>query len=318
MFIKAFSKVAVIICIILVFIISLGPYFVDPGHTEHIQQGTYNEDSLYDVLLMGSSHMEDMIDPSFLYDKYKITSYNYATGGQPLNVTYYLLEEALKVQSPKIVVLDLYYCGLADKYGDENYMRYALDNMKFSSTKLKAIANCVPFKNQLEYYFPFIKYHGRWSSLKESDFDISTRLNPSTTGYCVGDVVYGKPMNEWQHGDEIATLPEYSEKYINKFIKLSKEKNFDLIFVNAPYDYSGNNVSTWYTNDSALYNSLSVIASENNIPFLNYSSSELMDEIGFNFADDMYNIGHLNIYGSQKVNKHFADFLYNNYRNELT
>ena len=58
------------------------------------------------------------------------------------NVTYYLLKEALKTQSPKIVVLDLYYFGLADKYGDEGYIRYVLDNLKFSKNKLEAINNC--------------------------------------------------------------------------------------------------------------------------------------------------------------------------------
>ena len=122
----------------------MAPYVVNPGHTEQLYQGLYNKDSSYDVLFMGSSHMNGMMDPSVLYDKYGITSFNYATGGQPVNVTYYLLKEALKTQSPKIVVLDLYYFGLADKYGDEGYIRYVriLDSVPWSKEDLSIPGSC--------------------------------------------------------------------------------------------------------------------------------------------------------------------------------
>lgn len=313
---KFLFKCLIIICIILTFITTTAPYFVNPGHTQKLYQGLYNKESSYDVLLMGSSHMNGMMDPDVLYSKYGITSFNYATGGQPVNVTYYLLKEALKTQNPKIVVLDLYYFGLTDKYGDEGYIRYVLDNLKFSKNKLEAINNCVPKEKILEYVFPYIKYHGRWSTLTESDFDIDVKFDSSITGYGAGDNHYGEPIVEYQHGTETGKLPEESEKYLNKFVELSKEQGFKLVFTNAPYDYSSNNTDCWYTDDSVLYNTIAKIADKNNIPFINYSSEEIMSEINFDFPNDMNNVGHTNIYGAEKVSTHFANFLHENYELE--
>ena len=59
---KFLFKCLIIICIILTFIIKMAPYVVDPGHTEQLYQGLYNKDSSYDVLFMGSSHMNGMMD----------------------------------------------------------------------------------------------------------------------------------------------------------------------------------------------------------------------------------------------------------------
>lgn len=310
---KFLFKCLIIICIILTFITVTKPYFVNPGNTQKLYQGLYNEDSSYDVLLMGSSHMNGMIDPNVLYNKYGISSFNYATGGQPVNVTYYLLKEALKIRTPKIVVLDLYYFGLTDKYGDEGYIRYVLDNLKFSTNKIEAITNCIPKNQILEYIFPYIKYHGRWSTLTESDFDIHIKFDPSITGYDAGDNHYGEAIVEYQHGIETGELPEESEKYLNKFIELSKEEGFQLVFTNAPYDYASNNTDSWYTDDSVLYNTISKIADENNLPFINYSNQEIMAQIDFDFPNDMNNSGHTNIYGAEKISTHIADFLHENY-----
>lgn len=311
---KFIFKCILIIFVIITFMTTAAPYFVNPGHTEQLYQGLYDENTSYDVLLMGSSHMNGMMDPSVLYNKYGITSFNYATGGQPVNVTYYLLKEALKVQHPKIVVLDLYYFGLTDKYGDEGYIRYVLDNLKFSKNKLDAINNCVPKNQRIEYLLPFIKYHERWSSLTESDFAVDIKSNPSLTGYGAGVEHYGKPIEEYQHGTETGQIPKESEKYLYKFIELSKEYKFQLVFTNAPYDYASNNTDCWYTDDSVLYNTIKQIADENNIPFINYSTKEIMNEINFDFPNDMNNVGHTNIYGAEKVSNYCADFLHENYK----
>lgn len=62
-----------------------------------------------------------------------------------------------------------------------------------------------------------------------------------------------------------------------------------------------------------MFNKIALIAEENNIPFINYSSQKMLDEINFDFKNDMYNIGHMNIVGANKVSTHFANFLNENY-----
>lgn len=295
----------------------LSSILVRPGHSAKLYQGWYAEDSLYDVLLLGSSHMNGMIDPKVLFDNYGITSFNYGTGGQPIDVTYYLLKEALKTHpDAKVVALDVYYLGLTNKYGEEGYIRNVLDNMKFSRNKLDAVINCTPFEQRLYYLFPILKYKNRWSSLKETDFNINMRLNPATTGFEAGNNKYGKDIVSEQYSNEIGDIPDKTEEYLYKFINLSKEKGFNLILINAPYDYSSNDDNNWYTNDAAMYNKVYEIAKVNNIPFINYSDENKMRQIDFDFKEDMNNVGHTNIYGANKISLDFAKFLNNNYKLE--
>lgn len=59
---------------------------------------------------------------------------------------------------------------------------------------------------------------------------------------------------------------------------------------------------------------MSIIAQNNNIPFINYSEKNKMEEINFDFKDDMNNASHTNIYGAKKISLDFAEFLSKNYK----
>lgn len=303
-------NITIIVAIILAL---LSPIFVTPGHAIKLKEGLYNKKKSYEVLLMGSSHMNGLIDPEILYDNYGISSFNYGTGGQPIDVTYYLLNEALKINpETKIVVLDLYYIGLKNEYGEEGYIRNVLDNMRISYNKLQAIENCTPKSDFIYYLFPILKYHDRWSSLNKEKQ--TNGENSKITGFEAGNQKYGEKIKGKQYSEEIGDIPLKPKEYLYKFIELSKQKGFKLVFVNAPYDYSSNDFEYWYIDDAAMYNRVKQIAEENNIPFINYSSEEKMKEINFDFKEDMNNVGHTNIWGAKKVSLDLAKFLHNNYQ----
>ncbi|AOR23080.1 hypothetical protein [Clostridium taeniosporum] len=316
--IKKFLVKGFTLIFIIVFILSiLSPIFKHPGHLEKLTEGLYNKEKQYDVLLLGSSHMNGSVDPKVLYDECGITSFNYATGGQPIDVTYYLLKEALKTQkNVDIVILDLYYLGLENEYGEEAYIRNVLDNMKFSYNKLQAIFNCTPPQEYIYYIFPIFKYHNRWGDLKEYDFTkYNIQDNSDINGFDAGNKKYGYDIEGIQKNNIIGEIPDKTKYYLYKFIELSKEKKFSLIFTNAPYDYSSNDFKGWYKDDAAMFNKVATISKENNIPFINYSLPEKMHEINFDFKEDMNNIGHTNIWGANKVSLHLAKFLKENYKN---
>lgn len=304
-----------IFLIILIFIISgISPIFIKKtGHRNKLFQGLYmNTEDQYDVVLIGSSHMNNSINPNILWNQYGVTSFNYATGGQPLDVSYFLLREVLKKHKNPIVVVDLYYLGLTDQYGSEGYIRYVLDNLKFSTNKLEAIVNCTPSKDWIYYLFPFLKYHSRWKELKKYDFHYDGAAYYYKKGFADGREIYGKDNMSDLSITETADLPPKTEKYLYKIIELCKEKNLQLIFTNAPYDYTSTaNMKNWHKEPAKMFNKVSEISKENNIPFINYCLK--LDEIGFNFKSDMFNIGHLNTWGSNKVTLDLGKFLKENY-----
>ena len=111
--IKTVIKASIlIICILAVVytvdIILTPKYFYDdewPTTATYLDFYDLERDSV-DVLFMGSSHAGSFFNPQILYDTYNIVSYNLSSEQQSMLVTYYWLKEALRYQSPKVVILD--------------------------------------------------------------------------------------------------------------------------------------------------------------------------------------------------------------------
>ena len=72
------------------------------------------EDNTVDVLTIGSSHAYQGINTAVLWSEYGIASFNLCGAAQPIWNTYYYLEEALKTQTPKVIILDTYYLHMSD------------------------------------------------------------------------------------------------------------------------------------------------------------------------------------------------------------
>ncbi|OPJ57707.1 hypothetical protein [Clostridium oryzae] len=315
---KAIQK-SFIFTVILLFILSiLNPVFViKVGHRAKMIQGLYqHRNNDFDVVLLGSSHMNSSINPNMLWKQYGITSFNYGTGGQPIDVTYFLLKEILKNHKPHIVVVDLYYLGLTDEFGNEAYIRYVLDNMRFSKNKVEAIVNTTPKSRWIGYLFPILKYHYRWKGLKEEDFKYDSASSYYTKGFGAGTQLYGKNRLANVSTNERAEIPQKTKKYLYKFIELSKKDKFKLVFTVAPHDYQSTaNRENWVKEPAKMFNTAADIAKENGISFVNYCSKEKFEEIGFDFKTDMFNEGHMNIWGSNKVTADFGKYL--NYKFKL-
>ncbi|MBU3218439.1 hypothetical protein KPL54_25590, partial [Clostridium estertheticum] len=236
---KSFLKGISFVIILLIFIITLNSIFIiKTNHRAKLTQGLYdNTGDSFDVVLLGSSHMDALINPNVLWKQFGITSFDYSTGGQPIDVTYYLLKEVLKKHKDPIVVVDLYYLGSTDEFGDEGYIRTALDNVKFSVNKVQAILNTTPMDQWLNYFFPIFKYHDRWKELTDTDFNFDVDETYYRKGFNASHDVYGKENASNSETTETADLPPKTEEYLNKMIALSKKENFKLIFTNAPHDY---------------------------------------------------------------------------------
>ena len=292
---------------------ALEPLFIYKiEHRAKLRQGLYTSDGDYDVVMIGSSHMNGGLDPNVLWNQYGITSFNYATGGQPFDVSYYLLKEVLKKHKNPIVVMDVYYLGLTNSYGETGFISNVLDNMKFSANKLDAIVNCTPPDEWVSYLFPFLKYHFRWSSLEAKDLNYGETSIAYKKGFDAGTTRYGKDDASLAQTSDRAGIPPKTLSYLNKIIALSKTDHFKLVLINFPCDYTdSNHQDGWVGDCEAMFNTVGDIAKENGIPFLD--CDDKMDEIGIDFKQDMNNSGHLNIWGAVKVSTYFGNYLKQNF-----
>ena len=310
---KILRKSMLLTFLLVVILALLSPIAVyKTEHRAKLEEGMYLSDDHYDVIFMGSSHMNGGMDPNVIWNQQGIPSFNYATGGQPIEATYYLLKDVLQKHPHPIVVLDTFYLGMTTQYGERGLVSNALDNMKFSANKLDAIWNCTPPQDRMMYLLPVLKYHFRWSSLQKKDFGFDVAPLYYTKGFVAGTDKYGKPNSAWEDTENRIDIPEESMEYLNKIIDLSKTEDFDLIFVNMPCDYSeAEKESGWVSDCEALFNTVADVAQNDQIPFLDFY--DMKDEVGLDFANDMNNSGHLNLWGAYKISSYFGNYLTENY-----
>ena len=148
---------------------------VEPKYAEDILEGNftaeyYEETTEHDVLFVGDCEVYENFDPMYLWKNYGITSYIRGNAQQLAWQSYYMLEDTLKYETPKVVIYNVQSLGYAEPQKEE-YNRMTLDGMKWSKTKYDAIkASMCKDENMLDYVFPLLRYHQRCLELSKSDF----------------------------------------------------------------------------------------------------------------------------------------------------
>lgn len=261
-----------------------------------------------DVLFLGSSHMYASISPMDLWRDYGFTSFNASVGLLSIPMTYFELRELLKVQKPKIVVLETYFIFLADMLYENREVNahYVFDNIPFSLGIHEAIQTLIPEdQDKIQYYTNFFSFHNQWKSLSKNDFNpwlIATRWNRgASTHFYNPHEVREAPVIVLQ--DEITLPPEIPLEYLYKIIELCRKEEVQLVFMIEPFPAS--------EIMQKRFNYVGVVAKDEDIPYLNFF--HLLDEIGFDFTRDMADSNHVNYFGNQKLTSYLGEYLQTNY-----
>lgn len=267
----------------------------------------YNEEKDHDVLFIGDCEVYESFTPPTLFEEYGITSFIRGSAQQLAWHSYYLLEDALRYETPKAVVFNV----LSLKYGtpqSEAYNRMSLDGMRWSSSKIKAIgASMTDEESFFSYVFPLLRYHSRWRELGREDFSyLLSRDTVSHNGYLMQTAINPKASDKV--GNELFdyTLPATSMEYLEKMRVLCEEKGIELILIKAPTNSWG---YYWY---DEWEQQIEDYASQKNLRYYNFI--ELEEEIGLDWRTDTYDAGvHLNVYGAEKLTSYFGKLLAENH-----
>lgn len=267
----------------------------------------YAETTPHDVLFIGDCEVYECFTPPTLWEEYGITSYIRGSAQQLAWHSYYLLEESLKIEQPKVVVFNV----LALKYGEpqkEAYNRMTLDGMKWSKSKIEAIrASMTKDESFLSYVFPILRFHSRWDELSAEDVRYMFRRDTvSHNGYLMQTDV--KPMTDVIEPSPIieSTLPQSSMEYLDDMRELCEEKGIEFVLIKAP---TNSWRYYWYDEwDEQIVD----YAEKNGLDYYNFIP--LCDEIGIDWTQDTYDYGaHLNVYGAEKLTSYFGEILAEKY-----
>ena len=265
----------------------------------------YKDESDHEVIFIGDCEIYENFSPITLWENYGITSYMRGSAQQLIWNSYYLLEDTLRYETPKVVVFNV----LSLKYNEpqsEAYNRMSIDGMEWSMAKVNNImASMTEEENFIEYVFPLLRYHARWSELTNDDFEHIFSKNLVThNGYYMR--VDTKPQGTFPSPMPLTdyTLGENAMSYLQKMVDLCKENDIELVLIKAPTEYPH-----WYEQwDQQVVE----FAEENDVVYINYIP--LQEEIGLDMSQDTYDAGlHLNTQGAEKMSDYFGAWLVENY-----
>lgn len=261
----------------------------------------YQEEKDHDVIFIGDCEVYENFSPAVLWEEFGINSYIRGSAQQLIWQSYYLLEDTLRYETPDVVIFNV----LSMKYDEpqkEAYNRMTLEGMEWSLSKVKAVcASMTEGESFLDYVFPLLRYHSRWSELGADDFNYMFRMEKvSHNGYYMRvdvkpaeNVPEGRILADYRFGDNVY-------RYLDKITQLCKEKGIRLILVKAPslYPY-------WY---DEWEEQMDEYAAENDLLYINFL--ELIEETGVDFETDTYDAGlHMNLAGAEKITRYLGEVL---------
>ena len=317
---KKLTTVLSVLAVLLVFLLafSMVSRLLEPKYATELVEGSflpqyYEEAGGHDVIFVGDCEVYANFSPMELYRNYGITSYIRGSSQQLIWQSYYVLEETLRYETPKIVVFNVNSMRYSEPVS-EAYNRLTADGLKWSSSKVGLInASMTEEETFWSYVFPILRYHARFDELTSEDltYFFSGKDN-SFNGYQlhtgvkpVGALPAKRPLANYQFGD-------ICYEYLDKMTALCKEKGVELILIKAPslYPY-------WFEQYDAQ---IAQYAAENGLTYYNFAACT--QEIGLDFQTDTYDAGlHLNYTGTVKLCDYFGRILAENhgcedYRND--
>ena len=261
----------------------------------------YYEKKPIDVLFVGTSRVYRHFSPMEIWAQYGIVSYNRGNSMQYYKNTYYIIEEFIKNNKPKLIIVDTTNFETNVKIHSRQSQ---IKNMEFSLIKLEAYLDIFDdrVKNVLDIYTNIGEFHTRWKNIREYDFKPKTYFKGWSGDIDVFKIFPTQPMKSVEH-TSFKTLQSESMHYIKKIIELANSKNIKVLFVKTPSSRS--------LNEKILDEQFKEYAKKNNLDFINYN--DILEEINFNFNTDMKDWSHLNMYGSRKVTEHLIPHIIQKY-----
>ena len=301
------------IAIVSILIIAFSAFVITQNHVDHNTlriQGFYQEekDSL-DVVLIGASDVFTGFSAGLAYGEYGFTSYPYAIDSNNGVFFKSQIEEVLKYQNPKCIVIET--TGIRESFdkelSDEDLavMRQYTDIMPLSGNKINTINEFVR-KDKLSYYIPALAHCGK----KENFENTTVKYSQTFRGY-----TYLKGItstNSKQEYDKILdvnddlkclALSDTTYSVLDDLLDYCETLDCKVIFVRFPH-----RITDEEEHDKLKqHNEIGRIISERGFEFYNFDHA--IDEIGLDLEKDFYSDSHLNVHGQIKLTRYFSDIL---------
>lgn len=303
----------IIFCFLLIFVTKECYSILVWKDNEGIRKFYAYDENIMDIIVYGSSHAYCTVNTALMWEDYGYAAYNMGESGQNIGSTYYYIEESLKYQTPKLIIVELRGAVVCDGglkngnlYRNTLGLRWSdlyLDNMSYAIEKANIDeTELQQYKKSI--FFKYMIFHSRYDEITKEDFqDV--------------DIAKGRYVGSWTTEEyevpnacslkDETELTEEQIGWLDKIVELTEQNDIELIFFVAPYVLSDD--------EMRQYNSIKKYCEEKDIAYFNFN--EEYEMIGFDYAYDLqfenHNGGHLNNCGAEKVTRFLGRYIYDNY-----
>lgn len=305
---KNVFKLAAFILVFLVLLYGVNRCF-QPGEEVRNEKASFYEEpeNSLDVIFCGSSSMLRDVSPMELYRDYGIAGYSMASVLQVPSATAFTVKEALRYQTPKVIVLNMESAAIAYDYeAREAFIHSALDPYRFSLDKLQAILDVTAHdesQSLADYLLPVVRYHDSWSEY--GAFATLEQKWSYLKGYVgMGTYEAVEPEEAYmQYSGEASILYEDSMAHYREAIETAQNAGVEVLLVKLPR-------MTWTLEE---HDALAEFAEEMGISFLDFNTPELWEATGLKLETDFYDPNHLCHTGAVKLTKVLGEYLLEHY-----
>ena len=290
---------------------------------ERIKGFFLEDDQTLDIVYLGASEVYSDIAPGYAYERDGVTGYLFATQANTILNYKSQLKNILKSQKSALVVIELNGAiyDVEDLTKEANLRNYG-DHVPLDLNKVEWVAENVG-ENQIEYLFPFIKYHGMWNDEDGEDKEKQDKFRKTIANDRSRGYNYLKGVLNWPFcykspqpslndtlpaaADQKQPLTQTAEKSLRELLEFCRSEGLEnVVFARFPH------IVTEKTYDRFLRsNTVGDIVKEYGFDYLNFERDIAMT--GLDEEKDFYNAEHLNVYGQKKFTAFLTDYLKEHY-----
>lgn len=307
---KQALKAIIFVCLFLFMLRSVTYMIRTNGEIKDIFLGFYaEEEDTIDVVMIGSSPVYPFYAAPQMWGEYGFTAYPLSSNVQQPRAGIYLVEEALKTQTPELFVFELRMYTYSDQVMTDNmaYTRGITDNLKYSWNRIRLINALVKdVSERYTYYLDIFKYHSNWKSLiyKDQLTAILYEREHPLKGFVVRDGVLPYEGSLYYENDAVTPISPERESELRELLAYLREQELEALFIISPMAAN--------ENLQMQFNYMGEVVEEYGYAYLDMN--DFVEEMGIDFATDYYDEGsHVNAAGAEKCTAFFGAYLDENY-----
>ncbi|MBQ8503960.1 MAG: hypothetical protein IJ491_06775 [Clostridia bacterium] len=307
--IKRFFKVVIFVLIFAFCFVGVQNLLTGDADTrDHKRiEGFFDEkENSLDAVFLGSSATYAFWTAPVAWVEYGLTVYSLSSSKQQILAAKYLIADARKTQPDALYIVNV--ASVTEQYNAINTHRlifgYPYTENKYDMINYLSELGGMSFSDRMEFYFPIIRFHDRWSDLVSFDFKKTTDAYKSASSYKsflskVEDVSGG--LFDYE---ETAPISETLTTGLNDLMDYCEQEQVKVLFVVTPQSLTDEE-------KRGQQNTVMELIRSRGFDVLNMH--ELVEEMDLDLTTDYYNGDHTNIHGSIKFTDYLSRYLIENY-----